>query len=77
VVEQAADRLEVEAVGLQLLDELEPRDVLGPVEAGAPAQLGRGQQPAGLMGADVANGDARAARELVDGQGRVAHAGGK
>ena len=67
-VEQAADEVEVEAVGLQLLDELQPRDVVGAVVARAPAHLGRGQQPARLVRADVAHGHPDPPRELVDRQ---------
>ena len=67
-VEQAADEVEVEAVGLQLLDELEPRDVVGAVVARAPAHLGRRQQPARLVRADVAHGHPDPPRELVDRQ---------
>ena len=40
-VEQPADRLELEAVGLQLADQVDPRLVLGAVVAGAAAHLGR------------------------------------
>ena len=67
-LEQLADRLEVEALGLQLADQLDAREVLGPVVAGATADLGRRQQPAALVGAEVAHGHARALGELVDRQ---------
>ena len=61
-----ADQLEVEAVGLELADQLDPGDVLGAVVARAAAHLGRRQQPARLVRADVAHGHAGALGELVD-----------
>ena len=64
--QQVLDRGEVVAVALQLLDQLQPRDVHRAVVAGARADLGRGQQPARLVGADVAHGHAARAGELVD-----------
>ena len=67
-VEQAADRLELEAVRLQLADQLDPRLVVGAVEAGAPADLRGGQQAARLVGADVANRHPGPPSELVDRQ---------
>ena len=67
-VEQPPDEIEVEAVGLQLLDELQPRDVVRPVAARPPAHLGRGEQPARLVGADVANGHPDPPGQLVDRQ---------
>ena len=67
-LEQPPDRLEVEAVVLERADQLEPRDVLGAVEARAAADLGRREQPARLVGAHVAHGHADAAGELVDRQ---------
>ena len=62
----ALDRLEVEALGLQVLDQLEPRHVLGAVVAGAPPDLRRRQQPARLVGAHVAHGHADLGGQLVD-----------
>ena len=45
-VEQPADRLELEAVGLELADELDPSSVRRPVEPGAPADVGGREQTA-------------------------------
>ena len=67
-LDEVLDRGEVEAVALQLLDQPQARDVLGPVVAGAGADLGRRQQPARLVRADVADRHAGLARELVDRQ---------
>ncbi len=65
-IEQVLDRGEVIAVALQLLDQPQARGVIGPVVAGARANLWRRQQPARLVGPDVADGHARLAGELVD-----------
>ena len=67
-LEQAADRLELEAVGLKLADQLDPLLVVGAVEAGAPAHLRGGEQAARLVGADVADRHPGAPGELVDRQ---------
>jgi len=67
-LDQPADRLEVEAVGLELLDQLDAGDVLGAVEAGATAHLRRGEEAPGLVGADVPHGHPDALGELVDRQ---------
>ena len=64
--EQVLDRGEVVAVALELLDHREARDVLGPVVARPRPHLGRREQPARLVGADVAHGHAAGAGELVD-----------
>src|SRR5215218_8951679 len=65
-LEQPPDQLEAEPVGLHPLDQLQPRDVLRAVVAGAPAHLGRRQQPARLVGAHVAHRHPGALGELVD-----------
>jgi hypothetical protein len=65
-VDQLPDGLEVEAAGLELLDQFDTSDVLGVVEAGAPADLRRLEESARLIGADVAGGHAGPRRELVD-----------
>ena len=67
-VEQPADRLELEPVGLELADQVDARLVLRAVEAGATADLRGREQAARLVRADVAHGHPGAARELVDGQ---------
>jgi hypothetical protein len=65
-LDQALDRLEIEALRLKLADQLDARDVLLAVVARAAAQLGRLEEPARLVRADVAHGQARPLRELVD-----------
>jgi hypothetical protein len=55
-----------EALLLELRDEVEPREVLGAVVAGAPLQVRRGEQSARRVGAHVADRHARPAREHVD-----------
>ena len=64
--QQALDRGEVEAVGLQVEDQAQPRHVLGAVEAHARAYLRRGQQAAGVVVADVAHRHPDLARKLLD-----------
>ena len=76
-LDQPPDRLQVEALGLEVLDQLDPRHVLGPVVAGPAADLGRRQQPARLVRADVAHGHAGALGELVDGQLGAPPVGGR
>ena len=68
LAEQPPDRLEVEPVGLHLADEPQPLDVLGPVVAGARPHVGRREQPARLVVADVAHRHARLVGELFDRQ---------
>src|SRR5215210_3144095 len=65
-VHQVLDRREVVAVALELLDQAQPGDVLGPVVARARAHLGRGQKAPRLMRPDVPDGHAGLAGELVD-----------
>ena len=65
-VEDAADGLEIEPVGLHLLGQRDPGDVLLVVVARAAADDGRRQQATGLMGPDVANRHAGPLRELSD-----------
>src|SRR5437763_593209 len=57
-----------QSFGAHVGDELEPRDVIGPVEAGPRPHLGRRQQPARLIRPDVADGHAGLARQRVDRQ---------
>jgi hypothetical protein len=57
-----------EAQRRQLADQFQARDVVGAVQAGAPAQLRGLQQPASGVEAEGAHGDAGAFRELVDGE---------
>ena len=66
--QQPLDRGEVEAVGLQVEDQPQPRDVLGAVVADARAHLRRGQQAAGVVVADVAHRHADLGGELLDRQ---------
>jgi pimeloyl-ACP methyl ester carboxylesterase len=66
VLEQAPDRLQVEPVRLELLDQLDPGLVLGAVEAGPALHLRRWQEPTRLVGADVSHGHPGALRQLVD-----------
>jgi hypothetical protein len=44
-IREQPDRAEAEALGLQVLDHLQARDVLGAVIAGPAADLGRGSSP--------------------------------
>ena len=66
--EQPLDGGEVEAVGLQVEDQPQPRDVLGAVVADARSDLGRRQQPARVVVADVAHGHPDLRGELLDGE---------
>ena len=66
--QQPLDRGEVEAVGLQVEDQPQPRHVVGAVVADARAHLGRGQQAAGVVVADVAHRHAHLGGELLDRQ---------
>jgi uncharacterized membrane protein len=66
IAEQALDRGEVEAVRLHLRDQLDPGDVVRAVVAGAALDLGRLQEAARLVRADVAHRHPGLARELVD-----------
>ena len=66
--EQPLDRGEVEAVGLQVEDQAQARDVVGAVVADARAHLGRGQQPARVVVADVPHRHPDLGRELLDRQ---------
>ena len=68
--QQPLDRGEVEAVGLQVEDQAQPCDVLGVVVADARAHLGRGQQPARMVVADVAHRHPDLGGELLDRQVR-------
>ncbi len=65
-LEHAPDRLQVEPVRLHFARQLDPRHVLVVVVAGAPVDHRRRQQPARLVGADVANGHPRPLRQLAD-----------
>jgi hypothetical protein len=69
VAQQALDAVELQPLGLQLPDQPQPLHVLRPVEPGPPADLRRGEQPARVMGAHVANRHPGLAGKLVDGQG--------
>src|ERR1019366_4015861 len=60
------DPAEVEALLLELADQPQLSDVRGAVIAHPQAHLGRGQQPTGLMGTDVAHRHPRLRRELLD-----------
>ena len=70
LVEQALDPLQVEPVGLQLLDHPQPRQVLRPVVADPVADLGRGQQPPRAVRADVAHRHPGLRGELLRSSGR-------
>ena len=63
--------LELQALLLELLDQPQALDVLGAVEAGAAADLGRRQQPARVVRAHVADRQPGLAGELVDRQGHA------
>src|SRR5215208_4744413 len=65
-LDQVADRLEAEAAVHELADESQPGEVLGAVEALAPAQLGLGEETALAVGADVAGGHTGLACQVVD-----------
>ena len=67
-LEQALDPLQVEAVGLKLRDQLQPRHMARPVVADALAHLGRRQQAPCLVSADVPDAHAALGRELLDGE---------
>ena len=71
LADQARDRAELEALGLHLLDQPQAGDVLGAVVAGAGADLGRRQQAARLVVADVAHRHAGLVGELLDRQRRL------
>jgi hypothetical protein len=64
--DEPLDGRQRETLLLELGDEVEPREVLGAVVAGAPLQVRRGQQPASRVGPHVADRHARAVREHVD-----------
>jgi hypothetical protein len=65
--DEALDRRQGEALLLELRDEVEAREVLGAVVAGASLQERRGQQAARRVRPYVADRHARSAREHVDG----------
>ncbi len=65
-LEHAADRLQVQSLRLHFARHLDPRDVILVVVTGAAVNLGRRQQAAGLVGADVAHGHTGAPRQLTD-----------
>jgi hypothetical protein len=65
-LEDAADRLEVETVGLHFAGQLDAGDMLVVVIAGAAADDRRRQQAAGLVRADVAHRHPGALGELPD-----------
>jgi hypothetical protein len=67
-LDQALDGLEVESLGLHLLDQLDAGEVLVVVVTRARLDDRRGEQPARLVGADVAHRHAGALGELVDRQ---------
>ena len=58
--------VELEPLGLELLDQPQPLDVLRAVETGATADLGRREQAARVMRAHVAHGHPGFARQFVD-----------
>ena len=66
--EQPLDGREVEAVGLQVEDQPQSRDVLGAVVADPGPDLRRGKQPARVVVADVAHRHADLRGELLDRQ---------
>lgn len=68
LLDQALDPAQVEALGLQRPDKAQARDVLGVVVADPLSHLGRRQQPARLVGADVAHRHAAPCGELLDRQ---------
>jgi hypothetical protein len=68
LADEPLDRRELEALGLHLLDEPQALDVLGPVVARARADHRRGEEPAGLVVADVADRHAGLVGQLLDGQ---------
>jgi hypothetical protein len=72
-LDQAPDRLEVEALVLERADELEPRDVGGAVVTGPSADFGRREEAPRLVRAHVAHGHAGLPRQLVDRQRGVGH----
>jgi len=65
-VEQGPDRGEREPLGLEVADALEPFEVLGAVDLGAPDPRGRGEEALALVEADRVDGQARLAGEVVD-----------
>ena len=75
LLEQALDPLQVEALGLKLLDQPQPGDVLGAVVADAVADLGGGEQAAGAVRADVAHRHPRLGGELLDRERVLARCG--
>jgi len=66
-VEDPLDGVEVEAVSLHLIDQLQPGDVLPGVVTGSSANLRGGQEAPRLMGPDISNGDRTGLRQLVNG----------
>jgi len=66
VIQQPFDPAEVETLVLKVANQLQSRDVLGPVVADPKPDLGRGEQPARLMRPDVAHRHAGLRGELLD-----------
>src|SRR5205085_7665850 len=75
-LDQALDRLEVEALGLHFLDELDAGEVLFVVIAGAGLDHGWRPAAARLVRTDVAHGHPGALSELIDRQPTPAVRGG-
>src|SRR6185503_5184971 len=70
-LEQPANRLEVEAIALELLDQLDPCEVLIAVVAGAPPNLRWRDEAARLVRANVPHRHPRPPRQLVDRHRRI------
>jgi hypothetical protein len=66
LLDHALDRGEVEALGLELADQLQAPDVLGPVITHSLVHHRRLQQVARPVRTDVADGEARLGRKLLD-----------
>ncbi len=67
------DRGQVESVRLQVEDKTQSSDVIGVVVADPGPHLGRGEQAAGLVVADVAHRHPRLGRELLDREASLRH----
>jgi hypothetical protein len=73
--QEPADHREREALTLQLLDALQPLEVVAAVPGDAPGAAGRRQQLALLVEADRVDGQVGASGELLDPDLGVAHGG--
>src|SRR2546422_864193 len=70
-VEHPADELQGEALGVELLDPLDPVDDVGWVVADPTSHLGRREEAEGLPLAEVADGHPDALGKAGDGERRV------